>query len=58
MCVCVWYVSALIRRGSASLRKPCRFGVMDRYAEDASGIQWMETDACYNYHTMNAWDDP
>lgn len=39
-------------------RKPCRFGVMDRHAEDATSIEWMETDACYNYHVMNAWDDP
>jgi carotenoid cleavage dioxygenase-like enzyme len=61
MCVhvCVFEcLSGPVRRGDGSRRKPCRFGVMDRYTEDASGIKWMETDACYNYHVMNAWDHP
>jgi hypothetical protein len=38
--------------------KPYRFGVLDRYASDAESIVWIETDACFNYHVMNAWDDP
>jgi len=34
-----------------------RFGVMDRHGS-ADSVQWVETDCCYNYHVMNAWDNP
>jgi carotenoid cleavage dioxygenase-like enzyme len=32
---------------------PSRFGVVSRHGSD---VQWFETEACYAYHTINAWE--
>eukprot|EP00959_Pyramimonas_sp_CCMP1952_P087712 1835420-Pyramimonas_sp.AAC.1 len=46
--------SGIFRRGDGD---KTRFGVMDRRGS-ADSVQWVETDCCYNYHVMNAWDHP
>ena len=34
----------------------CRFGVMPRHGKDAD-VQWFETDPCFIFHTMNAYEE-
>ena len=36
--------------------QPARFGVVPRNGE-AGEIRWFETDPCYIYHVVNAWED-
>jgi len=35
---------------------PSRFGVLPRYG-DGKDIKWFETDPCYIYHVVNAWEE-
>lgn len=35
---------------------PSRFGIIPRYGS-ADSIRWFETDPCYIYHTVNAWEE-
>lgn len=37
--------------------EPLRIGVMDRNADDASGVQWFELPSLMCFHTANAWVD-
>lgn len=37
-------------------RLPARFGILPRHAPGAE-IRWMEDDACYIFHTVNAYED-
>ncbi len=37
--------------------RPARFGVLPRYAKDASGIKWFETDPLVILHVVNAWQE-
>jgi carotenoid cleavage dioxygenase-like enzyme len=34
-----------------------RFGVLPRYATSDAEMKWFEIDACFIYHTLNAWED-
>eukprot|EP01102_Stenamoeba_stenopodia_P017097 TRINITY_DN6082_c0_g1_i1.p1 TRINITY_DN6082_c0_g1~~TRINITY_DN6082_c0_g1_i1.p1 ORF type:complete len:539 (-),score=141.64 TRINITY_DN6082_c0_g1_i1:216-1832(-) len=34
-----------------------KFGVLDRYASDASSLIWFEFEACYVFHFANAWEE-
>lgn len=35
---------------------PARFGVVDRYSQDGSGIQWFCTEPMMIFHVANAWE--
>jgi carotenoid cleavage dioxygenase-like enzyme len=37
--------------------RPARFGVLDRYAKDASTIRWFSTEPCMIFHVCNAWEE-
>lgn len=57
----VFKMSEMIRGGSPVVcdkEKVSRFGVLDRYAEDASGIKWVEVPDCFCFHLWNAWEEP
>ena len=36
--------------------KPTRIGVLPRYAS-GSEVRWFEAEACFMYHTINAWEE-
>ncbi|GAB4824146.1 hypothetical protein N2152v2_011192 [Parachlorella kessleri] len=37
--------------------RPSRFGVLPRYAKDASQIRWFEAEPMVAFHTANAWQE-
>ncbi|GAB4814752.1 hypothetical protein N2152v2_001798 [Parachlorella kessleri] len=37
--------------------RPARFGVLPRYAKDAAGIKWFETEPMIILHVVNAWQE-
>jgi len=54
---------AMLKKGTLPFvyekTRPARFGVLDRYATDSSGIKWFTTDPCMVFHVANAWEtDP
>jgi len=36
----------------------CYFGVLDRSSDDASRVVWIPAENCFNFHVLNAYDDP
>lgn len=57
----VFKMTEMIRGGSPVVcdkDKVSRFGVLDRYAEDASEIKWVEVPDCFCFHLWNAWEEP
>jgi carotenoid cleavage dioxygenase-like enzyme len=38
-------------------KRPARFGVLPRYAKDASEIKWFETETMIILHVVNAWQE-
>ena len=54
---------AMLKKGTVPFEfnaaRATRFGVLDRYAADASGIKWFSVDPCMIFHVANAWEtDP
>ncbi|RYZ64945.1 MAG: 9-cis-epoxycarotenoid dioxygenase, partial [Proteobacteria bacterium] len=50
----------LLKLGKSRVRffrdRPARFGLIPRHGIDAE-VRWFEFDACYIYHTINAWEE-
>ncbi|XP_028789538.1 9-cis-epoxycarotenoid dioxygenase NCED1, chloroplastic-like [Neltuma alba] len=57
----VFKLSEMIRGGSPVIydkNKMSRFGILDKNANDASGIRWIEAPDCFCFHLWNAWEEP
>ncbi|KAI4323133.1 hypothetical protein L6164_022763 [Bauhinia variegata] len=57
----VFKLSEMIRGGSPVIydkNKVSRFGILDKNANDASGIRWIEAPECFCFHLWNAWEEP
>ncbi|KAL0311400.1 UNVERIFIED_CONTAM: 9-cis-epoxycarotenoid dioxygenase NCED1, chloroplastic [Sesamum angustifolium] len=57
----VFKMSEMIRGGSPVVydkNKVSRFGVLDKYAQDATKMKWVEVPDCFCFHLWNAWEEP
>ncbi|XP_076922982.1 9-cis-epoxycarotenoid dioxygenase NCED1, chloroplastic-like [Bidens hawaiensis] len=57
----VFKMSEMITGGSPVVfdkKKVSRFGVLDKYAENDSGIKWVDVPDCFCFHLWNAWEEP
>ncbi|XP_071696730.1 9-cis-epoxycarotenoid dioxygenase NCED1, chloroplastic-like [Rutidosis leptorrhynchoides] len=57
----VFKMSEMVTGGSPVVydkEKVPRFGVLDKYAENGSGIKWVEVPDCFCFHLWNAWEEP
>ncbi|KAI3786437.1 hypothetical protein L1987_40118 [Smallanthus sonchifolius] len=57
----VFKMSEMVKGGSPVVydkEKVSRFGILDKYAENGSGIKWVEVPDCFCFHLWNAWEEP
>lgn len=57
----VFKLGEMIRGGSPVIfdgEKKSRFGVLPKYAKDASSIVWVESPDTFCFHLWNAWEEP
>ncbi|XP_075483197.1 9-cis-epoxycarotenoid dioxygenase NCED1, chloroplastic-like [Primulina tabacum] len=57
----VFKLSEMIKGGSPvayDKNKVSRFGVLDKFAKNSSGIKWVEVPDCFCFHLWNAWEEP
>ncbi|KAG8364801.1 hypothetical protein BUALT_Bualt18G0036500 [Buddleja alternifolia] len=57
----VFKMSEMIKGGSPVVYdkdKVSRFGVLDKYAKDASNMKWIDVPDCFCFHLWNAWEEP
>ncbi|KAF6167517.1 hypothetical protein GIB67_031718 [Kingdonia uniflora] len=57
----VFKLQEMIRGGSPVVydkNKTSRFGILDKNAENASGIKWVDVPDCFCFHLWNAWEEP
>ncbi|KAJ6816479.1 putative 9-cis-epoxycarotenoid dioxygenase 1, chloroplastic [Iris pallida] len=56
----VFKLQEMIRGGSPVVfdkEKTSRFGILPKYATDASEMQWVDVPECFCFHLWNAWED-
>ncbi|MQM09804.1 hypothetical protein Taro_042684 [Colocasia esculenta] len=57
----VFKLQEMVRGGSPVVydrSKTSRFGILPRYAADASELRWVEVPDCFCFHLWNSWEEP